>query len=277
VGTSKSFGGRKDINPLLPTWSLPDLEKKLLSPESSEGDREQPAAPQNIQPQPQSKPWQAANRSLGRLASSGNNRTDLISKAGRSYVRALGGSRNAASSSPLARSSSSKLGGFLSSLALNGVNQTLKNNGLSHVVGKDVDLVMAAIIDFIAPTPNSREESIVRDAICETLENIYDKFDLKNADITELDRMNIGDIKDAFVGTISSYIYKRWLAELGIAIEKKSISADEAVYIEREIKGYVYDSVKIDLQNVDILHLDWEGEFGRTFVEEKFKEAYELI
>lgn len=274
MGTSKSFGGRKDINPLLPTWSLPDLDDNPLSPESSDRNEEQLAA-QEVQQPPQSKPWQSANRSLGELVSDSGG--ESLSKAGRAYVRALGGSRQAASSSVTARSSSAKLGGFLSGLVLQGINQTLKDNGLSHVVGKDADGVMAAILDLIAPSPNSREESIVRVAVCKTLENLYDKFDLRNGDITELDRMNVEDIKDAYVSTISSYIYQRWLAELGIAIEKKSVSANEAVYLEREVKGYVYDRVKIDLQNVDILHLDWEGDFGHKFVEETFKEAYDLI
>jgi hypothetical protein len=272
VGTSKSFNGMKDKNPLLPTWSLSDIssEKEPSSePANSVGVTEPSSNP--------SMPWRAANASLGKLASGNVNRGEYFQKAGSSYTRARGGSRAAASSSTSARASSAKLGSFLSGIGSRGINQTLKELGLSRVVGQDVDRVIAAILDFIAPDAASREDSIVRESVCETLENLYEKYDLSTGDITNLDRMSVSDIKEAFENAISSYIYNRWLAELGIAIEKKSISQNEAVSLEREMKTYVYDSVKIDLQGIDILNFDWHSDLGQQFIEQKFQDAYDLI
>lgn len=271
MGTSKSFNGMKDKNPLLPEWSLSDISNEQKPSNKLTNNANEPS-----QNQPQPMPWKAANTSLGKLTSGGVDRKAL-SKAGRSYVRAQGGSRAAASSSTSARASSAKLGGFLSSIGSKGINQTLRDFGLSHVVGRDVELVIAAILDIIAPDTASREDSIVRESMSETLETLYEKYDLSGDDITQLDRMSILDIKEAFENAISSYIYNRWLAELGIAIEKNSISPNEAVSLEREIKTYVYDSVKIDLQEIDILNFDWQSDLGQQFIEQKFKEAYDLI
>jgi hypothetical protein len=201
VGTSKSFNGIKDKNPLLPEWSLSDISNEQKPSNKLTNNANEPS-----QNQPQPMPWKAANTSLGKLTSGGIDRKAL-SKAGRSYVRARGGSRAAASTSVSARASSAKLGGFLSSIGSKGINQTLRDFGLSHVVGSDVDRVMAAILDFIAPDASSRDDSIVRESICETLEKLYEKYDLSDGDITQLDRMNISDIKEAFENAISSYIY----------------------------------------------------------------------
>jgi len=272
VGTSKSFNGMKDKNPLLPEWSLSDISSEK-EPSNKPADNETEPS----ENQPQSMPWRAANTSLGKIASGSENRGEYFPKAGRSYTRARGGSRAAASSSTYARASSAKIGSFLSGIGSGGINQTLRDLGLSHVVGQDVEQVMAAILDFIAPDTATREDSIVRESVCDTLENLYEKYDLSDGDITNLDRMSVPDIKEAFENSISSYIYNRWLTELGIAIEKKSISPNEAVSLEREMKTYVYDSVKIDLQEIDILNFNWQSDLGERFIEQKFQEAYDLI
>lgn len=290
MGTSKSFGGMKDINPLLPGWSLSDISSNESSSELANGSEQDVNTPVQGEPakeseqdvntpeprQTQTMPWKAANTSLGKLTS-GNSSKDSLAKAGRSYTRAQGGSKAAASSSTSARASSAKLGSFLSSIGSKGINQTLSDFGLSHVIGKDADWVVAAILDFIAPNIASRQDSIVRESMCETLEDLYEKYDLANADITNLDQMGISDIEQVFEKAISSYVYNRWLAELGIAIEKKSVSPSEAVNLEREIKIYVRESISIDLQEIDILNFDWQSSQGQQFIEKKFQEAFELI
>ena len=271
----------KDINPLLPGWSLSDI-----SNESSNGSDQdintsiQSKSEQDVETPESGKPhtmsWKAANTRLGKLTSGGSSKESLA-KAGRAYTRAQGGSKSAASSSTSARSSSAKLGSFLSGIGSQGINQTLRDFGLSQVIGKDADQVVAAILDFIAPDVASRQDSIVRESMCETLEDLYEKYDLGNAGITNLDQMGISDIEQVFEKAISSYIYNRWLAELGIAIEKKSVSPSEAVNLEREIKIYVRESVSIDLQEIDILNFDWQSSQGQQFIEEKFQEAFDLI
>lgn len=262
----------KDKNPLLPEWSLSDISNEKKPSSEPAENKTEPS-----ENQPLSMHWKAANTSLGKLASGSVTREEYFPKAGRSYTRARGGSKAAASSSTSARASSAKIGSLLSGIGSKGINQTLKDLGLSHLVGQDVDRVMTAILDFIAPNTALREDSIVRESVCNTLENLYEKYDLSDGDITNLDRMSVPDIKEAFENVISSYIYNRWLAELGIAIEKKSISPNEAVSLEREMKTYVYDSVKIDLQKIDILNFDWHSDLGQRFIEQKFQEAYDLI
>lgn len=266
----------KDKNPLLPEWSLSDISNEK-EPSSEPAENKTEPSENQQQKQPQSMSWRAANTSLGKIASGSVNRGEYFPKAGRSYTRARGGSRAAASSSTSARASSAKIGSFLSGIGSRGINQTLRDIGLSHVVGQNVERVMAAILDFIAPDTATREDSIIRESVCNTLEYLYEKYDLSDGDITNLDRMNAPDIKEAFENAISSYIYNRWLAELGIAIEKKSISPNEAVSLEREMKTYVYDSVKIDLQEIDILNFNWQSNLGERFIEQKFQEAYDLI
>lgn len=270
MGTSKSYGGPKDRVPLLPPWAFPDTGEEQPPPENPV------ITPQAQPPAPPTMDWRSAKRSLGQAISSGSK--SAFSRAGRNYVRALGGSNKAATTSGAGRAATAALGRFVASVGTGGINAALQSLGLASVVGKDVETVFAAISNALAPPVGaSREGDIARRAINDALEALYEQYFLEDGDITKLDQMSPEEIKSTFETVVSAYIYNRWLGELELVIEKKVVSVQEAVRLERDMKQYVRECVRLDLKNVDLLTMNWNDPLGQEFVERIFIEAYSLL
>jgi hypothetical protein len=199
-------------------------------------------------------------------------------KAARAYVRAMGGSRRAATSARSGRGSTVSLGAFLATVSSRGLDTALKELKLSSLVGKDVETVFAGLVNAISPDGSSREEIAARNAIVEALCFLYEKLVTDDSDAaTTFEVLGEDLVRDALVVSVSAYVYERWLVELGRKIEERAITAAEAVRLEGEMKQYVRDSVKLDLSKQDVLQLNWKGKEGRDFVQKIYEDAYAFI
>lgn len=293
MGTSKSYDGPKDWTPLLPPWAFPDVgdgseaspeSPDILSPEEPANDQpptdhspvEQPSPPTEPPQSVQVNSWRSAKVSLGNVITGGGSRGSLSGSA-RKYVGALGGARRASSTSRAGKTSTVRLGQFLSSVGSRGLNETLERFGLASFIGKDAETVFTAISNALAPAGSSREEAIARNAVNDALEVLYEQLLLADGDLTKLDQMGAQQITEALQKSVSSYIYHRWLAELEIVLEKKAISANEAVRYERDMRVYIKECVQLDMQGIDVLNMDWSGEAGQQFTDKIFTEAYRIL
>lgn len=292
MGTSKSYDGPKDRTPLLPPWAFPDSgDGAEPSPESPDGplptqpaEDQVPEKPPVEQPSPSIEPpqatpgnsWRSAKVSLGKTITSGGSRGS-VARSGRKYVGALGGARRASITSRAGRASTARLGQFLSSVGSRGLNETLQSFGLSPFIGKDSESIFTAISNALAPAGASREEAIARNAVNEALEILYEQVILADGDLSQLDQMGTQEIAQALQASVSSYIYQRWLAELEIVLEKKAISASQAVRYERDMRAYIQECVELDMQSIDVLSMDWSGQAGQQFIDKIFTEAYRIL
>ena len=297
MGTSTSHGGPKDRPPLLPDWALPAPLPPVPQPEpipippadgpapQAPSDTEQPihpAAPA-LHPTPTptygpltGKPrWTKAAGSLGRVAASGGSRG--MGRAAQRYVRARGGSKGASASSPAGRRATARFAGFLSDVARNGFADAFTNLGLGSVVGRDLDSVIAAVTDVVCPAGADREEVAAREASTEALEEVFADIIRTGADISQLDAMTAAGVGKAIEAMVTSYIYNRWLGDLGVKIEEKAISPQQAVRVERRMKDFIRDAVKLDLQQKDPLKVDWRGAEGKDLMGRIYSDAYAVI
>jgi len=64
---------------------------------------------------------------------------------------------------------------------------------------------------------------------------------------------------------------------LGIKIEEKAISPREAVCVEKRMKDFIRDAVKLDLQEKDPLKVDWRGSEGKSLMDRIYRDAYAVI
>ncbi len=296
MGTSKSYGGPKDASSLLPSWALggdagaPGTSAEGAGPDGADAPEGNGTAAESVpdvggseSPPPAGdvrtateKPWVSAKRQLGKLVQAGGTRPALRD-AGSAYVRARGGSSRASAGASAGRRTTAALGGFLSGIVAQGVRPTLERLGLATLAGRDVQEVFAAIANAIAPSGASLEEAVARRATTEVLQDLYERYGVEADGIAKLDAMGIDDVRDGLQSSIASYVYHRWLEELGAKIEEKSVSATEAERLERDMKAYVRDVVRIDLTKVDVLKVDWQGDAGTRLMEELFAQAYAVL
>lgn len=297
MGTSTSHGGMKDRPPLLPDWALPAPVPPVPQPEPisappADGSVPQgpPDAGQPIHPAaPALQPtqtatygprtgkarWTKAAGSLGRVAASSGSRG--MGRAAQRYVRALRGSNRASTSSHAGRRTTARFAGFLSDVSRNGFAEAFKNLGLGSLVGLDLDSVIAALTDAVCPAGADREEVAAREASTEALEEVFANTIRAGADASQLDAMTAADVGKAVEAMVASYIYNRWLGDLGVKIEEKAISPQEAVLVERRMKDFIRDAVKLDLQQKDPLKIDWRGTEGKDLINRIYNDAYAVV
>ncbi len=284
MGTSTSYGGPTGKPPLLPPWASPP-EDPSENPDGSPGD-DTNSSPDNGDSSPDENVagqgssgvgtyWAGAKRTMTSYAKGGGKAS--LSKAGRRYVRAQGGAKTAASTAAIGRASTARLGAFLATAATSGARVALEKVGLSDVVGKDLDTVLAIIIDSIAPNSSSLEEAAARKATAEVMERLYEELDLEDNSIEALDNMPSDYVAGAIFESIQMYIFNRWLEDLGQRIEKNAISAHKAVQLEREMKQYIQDRLKLELKESNVLTIDWEGQAGQDIIRTLYEDAYYIL
>lgn len=297
MGTSKSSGGPKGTFALLPPWApdpIPALSSTPVPMEPEDlpavSGSEASETPSPVATTTDSQTGVAVATPFGpRMANlssarrrmtkftTGGGGTGRARAAGRSYVKGRGGASGATKSATSGRAAAASLGGFLSSVARNGWQATARAMGLEQYVGKSINTTLAAIVNILAPNGALVEESAARTAVNQAMYELYDQFDLGNGDLSKLDNLDETTVRGVLQSSVVTYIYTRWLGELGDRIESKSVSDEQAVKLEREVKDYVRETVKLDMAKVNVLALDWSGQEGQRFVERIFSEAYGFL
>ena len=292
MGTSKSYGGPADrLLPSLPAGGDgpgdgpppgPEGEPGDKGPEAPNGDppSDRPTPPDNPAPQPMRppvvRPWATAKGSLGRTVRANDRPRDYRSTA-RDYVRARGGPRRAAESATAGRSATSRFAGFLSSFSSGGAAAAARVLGLASLAGQSVDAVLAAVTNALAPEGATLEEAAARSAIAGTLAELYDKWGVEVGGLERLQAMTPDDIRAAVTESVAAYIFVRWSLELGLAIERKAVSAHDAAVMEGEMRQYIRNTLRLDLSTTDVLSVDWNGDAGGRIIAKVFQDAYALI
>lgn len=240
----------------------------------SVGDVPQSTAPSN----PMASPWSSARRALSRAASTrGSGRGERIKSAARSYVRARGGSRAAASSSKSARVAVGKLSGFLAHVGRDGLQAALRFIDLGTYIGRNAEEVFAAIADAVAPAGALVEDAAVRAAITDVLGDLYERVAEANGDLGVLDSMDRSEITAAVEHSIGACIYERWVSELGRSIERGAVSEPSAIDLERGMRDYINESVKLEIGERDPLAINWGEREGKDLIERVFQDAYSFL
>lgn len=95
------------------------------------------------------------------------------------YVKGYGGSRNAAKSAKAAIRTTTNIGDFFGGVSKKGISQVLKEYQIP-TEGRKPKEILNDIVNILAPTPDSNEDSVARKALISTMSIIYEKFDDEN-------------------------------------------------------------------------------------------------
>ncbi|NPV78446.1 MAG: hypothetical protein HPY59_18975 [Anaerolineae bacterium] len=285
MGTSKSYGGPGNRSPLLPPWAdgetspLPNPNPDTEQPgQDNPGETPTDPSPERPETPLQSSNWATTSRHFSTYASGGGGGS--LGKALSSYTQSKGGSRQASKSARTGRKSTAKLGGFLSSVATSGVRVATEGLGLaSTILGMPVELALGAILDAIVPDGATPDDSAARRAINATLEEMYNRFELGEGNLSKLEAIDSNTAKELIIFSVTSYIFEKFLQDLQYCFEEGNIAEDEVIRLEREVHPYIEATVKVDLleKQVDVLTLNWSGVEGQRFCDEIYSQAYALL
>lgn len=270
MGTSSSYGGPRDTSRLLPPSARPGSEESTSDRKGQEPGAGSARASRGAGS------FNGAKAQMTRFARSGGGRGGARG-AGKSYVRARGGSRLAARAAVSGRAGTRRVGAFLADVVNRGVEAAGRALGLAGVVGRRAEVVFAEIANALASSGATLEDAAARRATDEALYAVYRRVEAAGGDLAALDVLDSEAVREAVENSVAGYVYHRWLQELGERIERNAITATAAAELEREVKDYVSEIVKLDLASVDVLGVDWQGEEGAAIVEALFADAYALL
>jgi hypothetical protein len=220
--------------------------------------------------------WQLARRAMSSAAKKGGS-TRRLRLAGRRYVSAKGGAKKATSTAIAGRAATARIGNFVSDVAARGFAEAARALGLQDTVGQKVDVVLAAVINAIAPAGTNNDNAIARRAASETLRELFEKHGVQESGLDALNAMTPADVTDTIELSVAGYVYQRWLFELSQRIEQHALSEADAVRLERDVKTFVTGLVKLKLDGKQALQLDWKSAEGKNFVQDIYEAAYKLL
>ena len=276
MGTSASGTGPKGKTPLLPSWAT-DSDN---APETDEKNNQQSDDTLNetVDSKPETVPTQklSGTKSILTRISNGGGGSSFKTFA-KSYIKSSGGSRAATKSSIAGINVGRNYLGFLSGVSKEGFNETLQKYDLSDCIGKSSEEVIAKIADRIAPTGSTNDEAIARAAIMIAFDRLYEKILDSGRDIESLDSINSETLSDTVVEFVSAYIFKKWVYEAGIALERNDLSESEAIKLENEMRFFIRDEVKNGFKKADISKIDLAQGEGKKIIEDIFELAYSTL
>jgi hypothetical protein len=283
MGTSSSGTGPKGRTPLLPSWAngggdMPDNDENQSpetdSPNTNNFDENENSS-NEINNNYYTDNLKTAKGAITRIANNGSGAT--FKKAAKEYVKRTGGHKKATIASSTGISAGSNYIGFLGDVARSGLEKTLKEYDLVDCIGKSTEEVFARIANKIAPTGSTNDEAIARAAVMIAFDRLCEKLVENGQDVAALDQLDEATLKDTIIEFVSAYIFKKWVYEAGLALERNDLSESVAIELENEMKDFVIDEVRFSLKKIDIKTLDISRGEGKKIIQDIFDLAYSTL
>lgn len=175
--------------------------------------------------------FQSAKRNF---TSSFGGSTTKVKAAIRSYVKALGGHRQATQQAKTAR----KVTGGMYYL-LSGSPETVKKKfeeaGIA-VDGRPIKDVLSDVCLYLAPTPDSIEDALVTDSLMDAMSELAETFDVTEDLFEAINKEFQQHFLSVFVKT---YIFNKIIRDCSYGVLKKCDSAKEIRDGEKQIKDII--------------------------------------
>lgn len=288
MGTSSSYDGPTGCTPLLPPWAPPPDLPDELEPEDGPDDHGPDEPPVEDPGDDHSDhvedvvpiEWDRPKDNLSRFASNGGMRDrrggERLARVGRDFVRAQGGARSAARAAAAGRATTGRLGQFLTQAATLGTAAALLRWEVADYVGRDVRSLLSALVDVLAPAGATNEEAVARDALAETLAEIFEEQ--PGADgFAILEALTPDLIQTILERYAARYVYTRLMQVLGKRLYERAGTALEARRLEREVEEFVFNTARLSFGRVDVMRVDWSGADGRALIEDVFEDGYRFL
>lgn len=277
MGTSASYGGPGKGGSLLPPWA-PQAPAASGGEEPQETDGSTAGSGQDGSVRP-SVAWGAAKARMTRFASTGGAHTRVgrahLRRAARYFVRAQGGGRRAARAATSGRATARRLAGFLGAVVARGPEAAAREFGLEGFLGQSAEILLAAVVDRLAPEGGRLEQATARAALTETLSEVLRGKGIADDGILALQGLTRDDAISILEQFIARYIDQRLIQVLAKTLENRPPA--DVIQREKDVWEYVKNAVHLDLASLDVLRVDWGGPEGKVIIERIFAEAYKLL
>jgi hypothetical protein len=246
MGTSSSYSGPSDKNPLLPSWlddqsgsgggSTPPLGDELLAgPSATSGETPQPAIPATP-PLGDRYQLRSARSHINHAARTGD--VGSLRKAVSSYVSSgIGGSKSATKRMVVASRTASQVFGFVQNIHSQGFDEAARSVGLDDLVGKPIGYACEKLIETFCPPGGGIDEALVRRAWDHSLLEAIDNG------ITDFSTLTADQWTALLENFIARSIEGRILADIGEHTITEALSVEQVDQLQHDLQSLVFGAV----------------------------------
>ena len=218
---------------------------------------------------PKSGNWPDAKRQVTAWGKSGVSTPTQMGKVMSNYVHAHGGAGAAAQKSAMANQAGARFGGLLSGIRSDGLGPTLENAGLGHLVGRPASEVMQGIRDYLTGAGSSLDDELVREAFDDFQEEIIGQHETYEELDAALSRVAVVDtISENLERLFGHFVYKKFRRDFSERLLKVAGSVRQANRLLRDIKDYIFDTIRARLHGRDLNQVNWQGRESIQMAEE---------
>jgi hypothetical protein len=156
------------------------------------------------------------------------------------------------------------LGGFIGTVARDGLDAALRSNGLGDLVGKSVTEILLGIVSLCGGTDGDIDSVDARNALSETMDELCETA--TTAD--ELETLLESQMNDEALGTLmisyfGNYLYQQFCRVFFSQLEKKH-GIDQASSFLTSIRDFIRSSLEHETVGVKLSKVDWFGAEGNN-------------
>lgn len=189
------------------------------------------------------------------------------------YVSSNGGSSGMSSgggrlgSGATARSIASSLGGFVSSVARDGLDSALRSAGLSDLVGRPVTEVLLGLVARFGGTGGDVDSVDARNALSTTMDELCQ--DINSPE--ELGELLSGQVNEDRLGNILMNFFANYLYEQFCRVFFAQLITKHGDVQARSYLGAIRDVIASDVSRqtvgLELNGIDWAGQQGKSIAQ----------
>lgn len=197
----------------------------------------------------------------------------------------MGGARRAAQLSTAGRQTAGRFASFLSGVATGGIASAARELGIAEFLDRSADVFLLRLADALAPAGALTEDAVARDAMDDTLLELFEAAAVPTGGVLALDRMTPALMADALLRYVTNYIYTGVINALTAHIHAKSQGIIPRMRdIEKAARHYIEDAVRLDIDTTAFFGTDgarfaarWDAGEGQRVIDRLFEESYAVV
>ena len=225
--------------------------------------------------------WGPLKREITRAAVAGSPGRARARQALQDYIRQSGGARAMARTSSSvgtgkgARSIAGRLGTFISDVAARGLDVSLRNVGLSGLVGKPVSEVLAGILNHIGGPASTIDEVDARTALARLREKTMDSA-ANTEDLEKLLSAQAGQLEAMLRDFFGFYLFEQFCRVFFERLVQR-VGETKALSFIQEIEDFVNSALANRMVGRNLIAIRWDSGEGRAILAEIMESAFKVF
>lgn len=217
---------------------------------------------------PTGKFWRVAKATASRFSSPKNTGQVTAAEVTARYVTALGesspGSRTSSEqpSLPQILQGAQNLGGFYQKLTLQGLDQTLSEYGLGHLIGSSPLTVISGLVDALTGPGAVLEEAVARSALIDLwagklAEAAEDYFSWSNRWRSEC---TLPTVINQIRHFLAEAVFQKLASDLGEPLEAQAGGAARGCHRRQQLRHFIHAQIMLESDDPDKFDFFWSDQ-----------------